>query len=402
MICNTMVLVGLLGFPAPQDDPSPWTRRDAGRADAVRRGGGSQATESAVEAGLRWLARHQEEDGHWSARDFSSRCSSGKSCGEKENGMADFDVGITALSLLAFLGAGITPASEPSYEDPVTKKTVRPGDVAKKGLAWLIQQQTSEGRLSPDVAELMYNHAMATLALVEAYGMTGREDYKQPAQKAVDFILRAQNYGLAWRYKPRPGNNDTSVTGWCLQALHAASLAKLEVPKTSFEGAKGWLNRVTMSSGETGYDRLGSGEVYVPGKNEEWASHPTMTAIGVFGRLTCGGKKTDPLIEKGAKLLLSDLPVWDLKGKRPTIDSYYWYCATHALYRLDGPDGPSWKKWNQALVDVLCKHQRGSADGCADGSWDAYKVDRWAYGGGRVATTALDVLTLEVYYRYPP
>ncbi|RKY14435.1 MAG: hypothetical protein DRP63_08530, partial [Planctomycetota bacterium] len=36
--------------------------------------------------------------------------------------------------------------------------------------------------------------------------------------------------------------------------------------------------------------------------------------------------------------------------------------------------------------------------GCADGSWDP--VGKWGMVGGRVYSTALNALTLEIYYRY--
>ena len=46
-----------------------------------------------------------------------------------------------------------------------------------------------------------------------------------------------------------------------------------------------------------------------------------------------------------------------------------------------------------AIVD----HQR--KDGCARGSWDP--VGPWGREGGRVYSTALCTMCLEVYYRYP-
>jgi hypothetical protein len=125
-----------------------------------------------------------------------------------------------------------------------------------------------------------------------------------------------------------------------------------------------------------------------------------MTGVGVLCRIFIDKKKGDPMMAKGAKILTDDLPKWDPKAARPTNDYYYWYYATLALFQFDGPGGPMWKKWNKAMADTLCQNQRVRKDGCLDGSWDTEGVDRWAYAGGRVYGTAINVLTLEVYYRY--
>ena len=73
--------------------------------------------------------------------------------------------------------------------------------------------------------EGMYAHAIATLALCEAYGQTRDSKLKEPAQRAVNFILAAQDpKGGGWRYSPRqPG--DTTVTGWQLMSLKSAKTA---------------------------------------------------------------------------------------------------------------------------------------------------------------------------------
>ena len=49
--------------------------------------------------------------------------------------------------------------------------------------------------------------------------MTGSAIYKGSAQKALDFIALARNPYFAWRYGVKPGDNDTSVTGWMMMAL---------------------------------------------------------------------------------------------------------------------------------------------------------------------------------------
>ncbi len=245
----------------------------------------------------------------------------------------------------------------------------------------------------------MYNHSIAALALSEAYGITNAVAYRAPAQKAITFLQAAQNSYLAWRYTPRSGSNDTSVTGWCVMALKSAQISGLDVGTTSFDGAKAWIDRVTDSNGQVGYDRLGSGEVYLPGVNDKWQHHPSMTAVGLLCRIFIDKKKGDPNMAKAATIVTQDLPKWDPGAAKPTVDYYYWYYGTLALFQYDGPAGPSWRKWNTCMADVLCNHQHVRKDGCLDGSWDT-NVDRWTKRGGRVCATAMNVLTLEVYYRY--
>ena len=70
---------------------------------------------------------------------------------------------------------------------------------------------------------------------------------------------------------------------------------------------------------------------------------------------------------------------------------YYRYYATLALFQLGGP---LWKTWNAVMREQLVTSQRRHA-GCLDGSWDAQSGEY-----GRFFATALDCLSLEVYYRY--
>jgi len=60
--------------------------------------------------------------------------------------------------------------------------------------------------------------------------------------------------------------------------------------------------------------------------------------------------------------------------------------------------GPRWMTWNNAVSRVLTHSQR--PDGDAAGSWDPDPL--WGGYGGRVFSTSLGTLCLEVYYRYLP
>ena len=58
-----------------------------------------------------------------------------------------------------------------------------------------------------------------------------------------------------------------------------------------------------------------------------------------------------------------------------------------------------WQRWNDALRAALLSRQVHQ-EGPLAGSWDT--SDLWGSYGGRVYTTALATLTLEVYYRFLP
>ena len=229
--------------------------------------------------------------------------------------------------------------------------------------------------------------------LVEACAATNAVVYRLPAQKAVSFIPQAQNNGLGWRYTPKCGSNDTSVTGWCVLALKSAESAGLEVPKNVYDGAKQWIVRVTDANGQVGYDKLGSGEIFVPGKNESWKHHQTMTGVGVFCRILIDGKKPqDPMVRKGMDILSNDLPRFEAKF----IDGYYWHAGTLALMETQSLPGSPWDQWRKSVGTALVSWQQWeTGDPCREGSWHAGNYDRWAYAGGRICATALNVITLE-------
>ncbi len=171
------------------------------RNEIVRREGGTTLTEAAVARGLRWLASVQNRDGSWSLSRY-------RSYDDPKN---PGDAAATSLALLPFLGAGQT------HEQGRYKQTVA------RGLGWLIANQRPNGDLRKGIASDagMYAHGQASIVLVEALAMSGDERFRQPAQRAIDFIEKAQHQQGGWRYQPgQPG--DTSVLGWQLMALQAA------------------------------------------------------------------------------------------------------------------------------------------------------------------------------------
>jgi hypothetical protein len=387
-------------------------------------------TERAVFLGLQWLVRHQSPDGSWSAASLRKCCLPDHPCVSEGEALSDeADVGLTGLALLAFLGAGHSNQSEAILIDDVRAKRYRLSDVVRNGLQWLVKRQQPDGSFSGDRV-FLYNEALAALALSEAYGLTLQRYWKEPAQKAVDFLVAAQKPspigdGLwGWRYSPRgffeaqkdrytdPQSYqrdlceaDTSVTGWVVMALKSAELSGLDVPGSSLQGALDFATWATQgSSGLVGYLGPDGAGLPISGPGDNYAYHvATMSALGICIRAFIEHDLNDPFFDQGAKKIIEDLP--QVSKDKLSVDYYYWYYATLALNQLDGPDSPRrtgryWDPWNKAMTEAVLGLQDKTDKACSKGGWIV--GDRWTIGGGvgPVYSTAINVLTLEVYYRY--
>ena len=363
-----------------------------GRRNLVSRGGGAM-TESAVAAGLLWLARHQNPNGSWGCASFQNQCPGTKCEG---TGEPQFDIGLTGLCLLAFTGAGYHNMSRDTFGG------INFGEVVRKAATFLMDIQEDNGAFgTAQPGKFMYNHSVAAYAMADLYGLTMDTGsgvlFQEPVQNAIDYLVSVQNPGKAWCYNPKDGQNDTSVSGWCIMALKAAENAELNVPHQAFIDTKSFYDDVTDDAyGRVGYIEKGTVAVRTGEKIDPENIPPSMTAVGVMVRIFIDKNTNDSRIKNGINLILSQLPEWD-SDTLGVIDYYYWFYATYCLNQYDGPNGPAWKKWNNSMKSVLLKSQKSSSDGHANGSWDA--IDRWSEEVGRVYATAINVLTLEVYYR---
>lgn len=370
--------------------------------------GGNPGTEDAVRAALEWLKRHQSEDGSWKAAQYISRCK--KTCANvdaarhpNEGGFEYLDVGVTGLAILAFAGYGQT------HRDGTIDEFVA---CLRKAVAYLKRVQvhsedpSTDGMFGTnDKEQWIYSHAIATMAMCELYVMSNDTlGLKKSVSAAVKLCLRAQNDGRGWRYGIKPGDNDTSVTGWMVLALKTAKNANLGIPKEefhrAFSGAITWFNAATSATGKTGYMAPGDegsrlANIF-PDPYPYSKDLSCMTAVAVLCRLFAGESRSSPVILNGVKVLMAHTPQWqEQKGRAlSTINIYYWYYGSYALFQYGGEP---WKKWNQDMIKALISTQRQGII-CEDGSWDP--IDEWGAAGGRVYSTALGAMTLEVYYRF--
>jgi hypothetical protein len=347
-----------------------------GKAPAGGDGQPSPKTEQAIELGLVFLSRQQLSDGSWSLNYQGD----GRPYPENELASIRSDSAATGLGLLSFLGAGYHHRDD-KYADVV-------GDA----LNFLVEHQQANGdlyitqdRVSNQSAWL-YSHAIATIALCEAYGMTQDPKLQDPAQRAINFIADSQHKVRGgWRYAPRV-SSDTSVTGWMMMALKSGELANLDIDENCFEGIENWLDRSQATNNQPHLYRYNP---WAPDNVKQRHGREvtdTMTTVGLLMRLYTGWRRDRDEMATGARYLLDRLPEIGSQTN-PKRDTYYWYYATQVMFHMGGE---YWAAWNARLHPILTKSQ--IQNGLMAGSWH----------GGRLYVTALNLLSLEVYYRHLP
>ncbi len=354
-------------------------RSAAGRMKLVQEGGGNDKSEAAVARGLAWVAKQQKKDGSWEFT-LEDDIRGGRRILRAGKGQSMYQTAATGMSLLPFLAAGYTHRSGPDQKYQTT---------VAKGLEFLVKNQEADGSFTNNKYKCMYSHAIATVALCEAYGMTADRSTLQTAtKKAVKFIIESQGEDGSWGYTPKQ-TGDTSIVGWQIQALHSARLSHIDVPDEVFARARKFLDRVSTDSIKSTYGYRAPGAT------------PTMTSVGLLCRVYMDNwTAVHPGFEEGMKYLTKqskeDNP---LLGKmRGGFDMYFLYYAMQVAH-FHG--GETWfKDWNPRVRDMLINKQVVGA-GDNSGSWDP---DTGTIGGmcGRLGTTCLCLLTLEVYYRHLP
>jgi hypothetical protein len=320
--------------------------------------GGTATTEASVRAGLEWLKKNQEPTGGWSL------------VGKYQNGSSiENRCSATAMALIAFQGAGHT------HKDGDFKKEVA------KGWKALLAMQDRDGLFYHEGLshQQLYAQAQATIAVCELYGMTKDQEYKKPAQLAIDYAVKSQAPEGGWRYTPGQ-DSDTSVTGWFVIALQSAMMAGLEVPSPTLAKISKFLDSVQSENGTRYAYRPGAG------------STETMTAEALLCRQYLEWKHDDPRLSDGVSFLLNNPIRWDFEN----TNVYYWYYATQVLHHMEGEP---WKEWNKVMRETIPKVQEKT--GPEAGSWTPTQ-DRWGSHGGRLYETCLCIYMLEVYYRHLP
>lgn len=275
----------------------------------------------AVSAGLGYLASRQSDNGSFGT-------------GAYRNNLA-----VCGLTGMAFLSSGYLPGRG------------KHGEHLDRCINYVLANCHDSGYINADQSNTrgpMYEHGFATLFLAEVYGNAQASELRPKLVKAVQLIVKTQNDGGGWRYKPERGEDDVSVTVCQVMALRAAHNAGIFLPPDTIERAIGYIQRCQNDDGGFRYVDTTPGESAFP---------RSAAAVVAFN---CAGIYESEDLTRGLDYLMQFPPRANDRGER----SYYFYGHYYAVQAMWHARGRYWQTWYPTIRDVLIKSQRRK-----DGAW---------------------------------
>ena len=299
----------------------------------------------AIDRALAYLERVQNQDGSW--------------------GKGRYYVANTALSTIAFMVQGHVPGKG------------KYGETMEKGVGYLVGQagKRPDGYIVDASSGTFYQHALAVMALAEAWGQSKNPEVGPAVRAGTQVILSSQNKAGGWGYNPNPKQpGDLSITIMGIEALVSAKEAGVLVPDSALERAKAFI--YACQSKETG------AFWYNPNRTDETNAY--RMGAGLLG-LQLAGDLDSKALEHGWEFLMGEgvEKGWAFKERHDWLDQFY---CVQACYQ-SGDERI--KFWYPRAAEQIISRQEPSGKIAGDGNMP--------YGGTAVAT-----LVLGVPYRFLP
>lgn len=326
---SAVALVAGLAMATAADDVEPPTR--APSDEAIRR---------SRDRGVEWLVGKQRADGSWGSGGFQG------------------SVAVTANAVLALVAAGSTPTSGPH------------ADAAARGVAFLLDSADADGLFDsrePASRGPMYGQAYATLVLAELLGEIDSASLPNVLARSAALLESTQNEEGGWRYQPKPGDADISVTSAVVVALAALEKSGIAVSERCVERAVGYLGRLQNEDG---------GFRYQASAGESAAPRTAAAIVAMFAAGKSANEEGRAAIARGVAWLERH----PIELDPPTAYSLYGAATATAAFWQAG--GEPWKRFFGPMSERLLALQQ------PDGSWPDPSCPE--YG------TAAAVMTLSV------
>jgi len=316
----------------------------------------------ALAKALDFLASTQQEDGSWPSHEIAG----------------------AGLSIMSFIGgdcAGKDHSANIRAALGYLKSQFTPGSQFPAGSA---EAAIRGGMFGPVSGKVMYEQAIATLSVIEAFAALNEASLEPMAEEAIGLIVRSQNsaqkpvtlkgptppdsphYG-GWRYEPDYEDADLSVSAWQVLALRAAVNAGFGVPERVFKDAAKYVRTLKGEDGSFGYD--GPADI---------GDSCARAGMGALALQLCGAPK-DPLIGPAIRFMQAYGPTWNFEYPGDGYPFYYWYYATRVMYLAGGED---WRVWKDYMCRFLVDNQdeKGSWGGGQAEENEALITYRTAFG----------------------
>lgn len=295
----------------------------------------------AVNDAAKWLVSVQEEDGSWNPTKWGSR---------KELGAS-----LTGLAMLTIVNSDI-----------------RADDALLQAEEYLLSIQNEDGSFGPQCAGRMYNHGIASKALL-ALRQVGGGTANASLNSALSYILETQSPMGGWSYRSADSrNSNIGVSVWQLDALMLGHAAGIDGLDDGLRNGLAWLKGTYSGTADFNYSQ-GDGRADMS---------PTVKAMGAMCMLSA---KKDVLGILDADEIQDVLAGAVSEG--PEKDLYKSYFVTSAM-KAGGR-----KDMMQRAASIQSDIADGRiVDGDNAGSWNA--DGRWGSVGGRVYSTAMAAMSL--------
>lgn len=305
-------------------------------------------TALAIQAGQQWLLEQQQAIGGWNAATLDGR--------------PEYAEALNGLAIMAIINAGDT------LDTGILTCLHRAAD-------YLRARQTPDGLISQDADAAMYNHGIATLALLELDRLTGDWRLGEPIDKAIATICRRQTPAGGWGYREDTSSPpNTAITAWQVKALLQARAQGRDVPVAVLRKALNWMAGTVSPQGYFGYEG--------PQPHAETPAALTLMGAHCLFAARDNDLMNDPRLDASVRTAVRIL------ARETTGDYHQTYFMASVITQLGDTN---------ALADTRSIRQtllaRQIRAGSEAGAWQT-AGDRWGPTGGKLYSTAMAMLAL--------
>ena len=326
-------------------------RSSASIKRAIKNSGGNNKTEKSIENSLNWFKSIQNPDGSWGDTSKSS---------------------LTSLVLLSYMGYGHKPGTGPY------------GKTLLRAMIYLMDTETTHK------IDRGYALPIKTIAISEAYGLTGDNAVKNIIENYVKVLSAGQQKNGAFDYylDSKSNRQDMSLSSWVFQAFKSAQEVGCSVKELD--------SNIDKSCEFLLFHTTGKNKFFYSTRDNVPKDRTTMSmqSAGSFLLQMFKGNKIKELQDDLKDIGESEIKNLDWNSP-PKNCLYGWYYATNSMHIAGGS---KWKDWYKKVQHLYIDNQN------PEGYWThpgSFYGNTKSEKDQKIFATTFCCLTLLAPGRYP-